>query len=76
MITAGLVISVLVKLYDSAVNKQWDNVEKILAVIVIGGIVGYFGLSGLDMPGGMIAGLEISGLMTTGGFIASKLKKG
>ncbi len=73
MVTTGLVISVLVKLYDSISNGDWKSVEKILAVLVIGGLVGYFHFQGIGITDGIVDGLSISGVMTVGGFVASKL---
>lgn len=70
----GLVIAALTKLYEAARAGDWDTVEKIVFVIVLGGVVGFFNIQGITLEQGMIGSLATSGVFTGIGYIAKKAR--
>ncbi|MHB8482797.1 MAG: hypothetical protein ACYDBV_08720 [Nitrospiria bacterium] len=75
MLTSGFLIAVLTKVYDSIRQKDWRNIEMIAAVVILGGVVGFFHVNGIGSVGdGVIDGLSISGLFTFGSFVAGKIQ--
>jgi hypothetical protein len=71
----SLVIPVLVKLYSSIREKDWQSVETIIAVFVISLLVGVLHIGGVSVSNATIGGLDLASVFTLGGFVAAKFKK-
>ena len=69
----GLAIAALTRLYTAFRDSDWDAVEKILFVVVIGLAAGYFNFQGVTMQEGVIAGLSTSGVFTSFSYIGKKM---
>lgn len=71
----GLVIAALTRLWSALRNPEgieWDVVEKLVFVMVVGMAVGYFGIDGVTIGDGLVTGLATSGVFTGFSYIGQK----
>jgi len=69
-ITAALVG--VTELAKAVKNQDVDRAFKIVAAAVIGGLAGFFAISGLDVTSGIIAGLSAAGIFKVGQVVSGR----